>query len=273
MHDRLSERKMDPLRLFVLGLPGVGKTYSFKLTATEMMNILGDDWQQKVRFATPTGSVSFHMGFNAQTLHRTFYIRVGHENEVFEGLVDKILEIKKLLPNTIIIIVFDECSMIQRQIFAAICNRLEEAGIDTKDIGIVFFGDPAQISPIGGLPVWSIQESESKLSIKGMVDFRNLMGMKPVQDIEGYAKLKSLNKKKKYDAEYDNYHQLVGQHVYEGKYNAVYMDEVMRTDHSKLSQDLQEVQMQGRYGNFNVQSLFTLQSITATEQDLQEDPQ
>ena len=83
VHDKLGEMKMDPLRLFVLGLPGVGKTFAFKITATEMMNTLGEGWKDCVRFATPTGSVSFHMGFNAQTLHRTFYIRVGHESEVF----------------------------------------------------------------------------------------------------------------------------------------------------------------------------------------------
>ena len=98
VRDRVGERKM-PLRFFVIGVPGAGKTFAFKVTASEIILTLGDNWQENVRFATPTGSVSFHIGFSATTLHQTFYIRVGHVGESFHGLVDKILELQKRLPN------------------------------------------------------------------------------------------------------------------------------------------------------------------------------
>ena len=155
--DRIGDRKMHPLRLFVIGVPGAGKTFAFKVTASEIILTLGDKWQENVRFATPTGSVSFHMGFGATTLHHTFYIRVGHVGESYDGLVDKILELQKRLPKSVFLIVFDECSMISRHMFAAICHRLEEAGIHAKNIGLIFFGDPAQILPISGLSIWSTQ--------------------------------------------------------------------------------------------------------------------
>ena len=51
-------------------------------------------------------------------------------------------------------------------------NRLEEAGIHAKNIGLIFFGDPAQILPISGLSIWSTQlKNERKkcteLSVEG----------------------------------------------------------------------------------------------------------
>ena len=64
-----------------------------------------------------------------------------------------------------------------------------------------------------------------------------------------------------------------GQEVYVGKYNAVYMDEVMRTDYSKASEELKSIQMKCRYGNFNQDGLARLKEITATESDLRTDPE
>ena len=54
---------MHPLQLFVIGVPGTGKTFAFKVSSSEIILTLGDKWQENVRLATPTGSVSFHMGF------------------------------------------------------------------------------------------------------------------------------------------------------------------------------------------------------------------
>ena len=114
--DKIGERKMLLLRLFVIGVPGAGKTFAFKVIASEIILTLGDEWQENVRFAT--GSVSFHMGFGATTSHQTFYIRVGHVGESYDGLMDKILELQKRLP--VFLVVFDECSMISQYMFC--CN-------------------------------------------------------------------------------------------------------------------------------------------------------
>lgn len=136
--DRIGARKLEPLRLFVLGLPGVGKTFTFKVTATLLMNNLGDEWVDMIRIAVPTGSGSSHVGYNAQTLHRTFYIHVGHENDRWRNL-DTILKLKDLLPESLILLVFDECSMIPRHQFTTICTRLGEAGLNHNDLSFVFF--------------------------------------------------------------------------------------------------------------------------------------
>ena len=198
--DRVGERKMHPLWLFVIGVPGAGKTFAFKVTASQLILTLGDKWQENVRFATPTGSVSFHMGFGATTLHQAFYIRVGHVGESYDGLVDKILELQKRLPKSVFLIVFDECSMISRHMFAAICHRLEEASIHTKNIGLIFFGDPAEILPISGLSIWSTQlknerKKSTELSIEGMHAFRNLMGMSRIDLVPGYNDMHQKYKK------------------------------------------------------------------------------
>ena len=277
IHDRVGERKLKPLRLFVLGLPGVGKTFSFKITATEIMNFLGDEWTEMVRIATPTGAVASHVGYNAQTLHRTFYIRVGHEDEDLKDQIDRITELKKRLPKSIILIVFDECSMLSRFIFAIILNHLKLAALSTDDIGFVMFGDPAQIPPVVGKPMWCYvaDEKDSLLSLQGINDFRHLFRMKPLTEVKGYRKLKYLSrsKKSKYHPEYLKYYREVGQKVYEGEYNAVYMDEVMRTDNSKASEELKSIHVGGRYGAFSEQSLSKLQSITATQSEIDNDPE
>ena len=274
VEDRMGERKLKPLRLFVLGLPGVGKTFSFKVTATQIMDLLGDQWIDMMRIATPTGCVSSHVGYNAQTLHRTFYIRVGFEDENLAANIERITELKQRLPQSIILIVFDECSMISRFIFAIILNRLELAGICTADIGVVLFGDPAQTSPIGGKPIWCYVEDEKDrhLSLEGIHAFRQLFRMKPLQEVEGYRHLKYWSKKDKYNKEYLRFYKKFGKKVFDGDYNAVYMDEVMRTDNSKASADLKSVQVEGRYGKFTDNSLAKLQSITATQSDVDHDP-
>ena len=246
VNDRISDRNMKPLRLFVLGLPGVGKTFAFKVTATQLISSLGDDWQKMVRFATPTGSVSFHMGFNAQTLHRTFYIRVGKETEVLDGLVDQIVEVQKRLPSSIILIAFDECSMIARQLFGVICSRLELAGLILDDIGLVLFGDPAQTPPINGVPIWSTDEG-TIFSMKGMADFRNLFGMKPISELKEYRKLK-----KKFSPDYAENYQKFRNEVFDGTYNDVYRDQTMRTYNSLEFQQLKQIQTNGRYENFSL---------------------
>ena len=121
-------------------------------------------------------------------------------------------------------------------------------------------------------PKWSTEnvKSNNLLSLKGMADFRSLFGMKPVTQLKGYKKVKSLSKMHN---DYLKHYNEFGQEVYVGKYNAVYMDEVMRTDYSKASEELKSIQMKCRYGNFNQDGLARLKEITATESDLRTDPE
>ena len=93
------------------------------------------------------------------------------------------------------------------------------------------------------------------------------MAMKPLDQIEGHEIWKNL---KKNDDRYEEYHQKVGQQVYKGKYNAIYMDEIMCTDHSLQSKEFQEIQLNGRYGNFDDESLAKLRTLTASENDLKD---
>ena len=280
VNDRLGEKKMRPLRLFVIGVPGAGKTFAFKVTASQIIETLGENWQDKVCFATPTGCVSYHMGFGAKTLHQTFYIKVGQEQESFADKVDKILELKKRLPETIFLVVFDECSMISRAIFSTILLRFQEAEINTEDIGFIFFGDPAQLMPIGGTPLWSTQlKNENKKcslhSVNGMAGFRHIMGMERVDTVDGYKdlqKIRQTNTRSERWA-YRKATQKFGQNVYIGNYNAVYLDEIKRTDGSPEAEKFGNLLKRVRYGNFKETDLAELKNISATIKDVKTDPE
>ena len=72
--------------------------------------------------------------------------------------------------------------MESRALIGLIANRLREAHIDLKRIGIVFIGDSTQLLPIGGEPCWSIKLKRTTLkdfsedSYIGLVEFRSLSG-------------------------------------------------------------------------------------------------
>ena len=282
VNDRVGEKKMPPLRLFVIGVPGAGKTFAFKVTASRIIDTLGENWQDKVCFATPTGCVSYHMGFGAKTLHQTFYINVGHEQESYADKVDKILELKRRLPETIFLVVFDEISMLSRPIFSTILLRFEEAQRDTEDIGFIFLGDPAQIMPIGGIPLWSTQlKNENKKcslhSVNGMHGFRRIMGMARVDTVDGYDYLQKNRKQEKLTpAErwaFRQASQKFGQNVYIGNYNAVYLDEIKRSDGSPEAEQFGNLLKRVRYGKFEDSDLAELKKISATIKDVKSDPE
>ena len=220
------------------------------------------------------------MGFGATTLHQTFYIRVGHVGESYDGLVDKILELQKRLPKSVFLIVFDECSMISRHMFAAICHQLEEAGIHAKNIGLILFGDPAQILPISGLSIWSTQLKKERkkcteLSVEGLNTFRNLMGMLRLDLVPGYNEINH-NYKKQLSVEERNAfrkaYQTFGQYAYVGDYNAVYLDEIKMSDGSVEAQQFGELLKRVRYGKFETSDLNELKNLSATEKDVETDP-
>ena len=114
--------------------------------------------------------------------------------------------------------------------------------MSTNNIGFVPFGDPGQLPPIGGLPAWCIDHNGNIHSLKGIMDFRDIFRMKPLAEVKCYQKVKSMSKKNGADGkihqDYGKYYQEFGQDVYIGDYNAVYMDETMRTDNSKASEVL-----------------------------------
>ena len=58
------------LRIFLMGAPGTGKSTTTKATMAALEPILGENWTDIVRQATPTGCASFQMSADATTVHQ-----------------------------------------------------------------------------------------------------------------------------------------------------------------------------------------------------------
>ena len=267
-----NDEPVKPLRLFVIGIPGAGKTFAFHVAATEMISVLGDEWRDYVRLACPTGSVAYHMSFGAQTIHSTFFIQVGKVGESIGQQIEKLKKLVEKNPKETFLIIFDECSMVGRALFGAVCARLREANIDLDNIGFIFFGDPAQCEPIADKSLWSTEESLGRMSTDGLNDFRCIMEMEPLNKIPFYNERKKLHCKKKLstsDMEYKKkYDQEFGKFVYDGKYKAVYLDTVKRTDGSVESAEFVKLNTKVRYGKYEHDDLIKLKKMTATEESI-----
>ena len=272
---------VEPLRLFVIGIPGAGKTFAFQVVATEMIITLGDKWREYVRLACPTGSVAYHMGFGAQTIHSTFFIEVGHLGESLEGQLDKMIKLIQKNPQKTFLIIFDECSMVGRALFGAVIARLREAKIDLDNIGFIFFGDPAQCEPVADKSLWSTQPPKGdlkktghRMSVDGLNDFRQIMRMAPLEEIPHYKErvelMKKLKKNKKLnDSEMQQkkvYDEEFGRAVYNGNFTGVFLDEVKRTDGSNESLQFINLNTKVRYGKYKQKHIQKLKEMTATEE-------
>ena len=142
----------------------------------------------------------------------------------------------------------------------------KEAGIHTKGIGLIFFGDPAQILPISGLSIWSTQlKNERKkcteLSIEGLTVFRNVLGMLRIDLVPGYNEIHQKYKKKLSAEDHKAFHKAYrtfGQYAYVGDYNAVHLDEFKRTDGSPEAEQFGELLKHVRYGKFESTDLSEL---------------
>ena len=288
-HEQLTvnpNKYVAPLRLFVIGIPGAGKTFAFHVAATDMISVLGDDWTDYVRLACPTGSVAYHMAYGAKTIHSTFLIEVGKVGKSLDGQVNKMKDMCKNNPKNTFLVIFDEVSMVSAEIFSAVCKRLVEAKIDIEQIGFIFFGDPAQCEPIGGRALWTtLFESEkgnsnkkpSLETIDGPAAFRHIMGMTPMDEIPCYKNRKSIEKLREKQTltideinEIKAYDQQLGQAVYKGNYQAVYLDEVQRTDGTEESRDYVTLNTKCRYGKYRG-SLTEFRKLTASKEEFEND--
>ena len=61
----------------------------------------------------------------------------------------------------------------------------------------------------------------------------------------------------------DEFNKHFGRKVYDGNYSAVFLDEILRTDNSKLSQQFGKLLKKVRYGNFSDNDMKSLQNMTA----------
>ena len=98
--------------------------------------------------------------------------------------------------------------------------------------------------------------------MEGLNAFRNLMGMLRLDLVPGYNEINH-NYKKEISVEERNAfrkaYQKFGQYAYVGNYNAVYLDEIKRSDGSVEAQQFGELLKRVRNGNLN-----ELKNLSAT---------
>ena len=65
-----------PLRLMLMGSPGSGKSSSVKDTVRKLYSILGSEFDDLVKQATPTGAASYQMSAGSTTVHKLFGLHI-----------------------------------------------------------------------------------------------------------------------------------------------------------------------------------------------------
>ena len=144
------------LRLFLTGTAGTGKSttvragvHARRQRGVSEGNAVNED---ACVLAAPTGCASFQMKYGAATVHRTYGVPCGFCGPTRDQSSDTFMaRLNRLRRATMC--VFDEFSMIGRQVFGKIVYRTNELlknhdGLPFKGKDVVLAGDPRQAQPV-----------------------------------------------------------------------------------------------------------------------------
>ena len=266
-----------PLRLFMCGGPGTGKSCSTKAGMDCLGEVLGENFTNTVRQATPTGCASFQMSAGATTVHKllgiNIYAKRGDMTEnAIKSLVDK-------FKHGLCILVLDEFSMESRGMLALILDRLKMAHIDLAKVGIILIGDPAQLLPIAGEPCWSIKMKNKSLSecsedsIVGLSDFRSLFRMPRLEQLPNFGEFKkNTSVKNPNELQRKQISEFTYRALY-GDYDAVFLHEIKRgVVGDPLSYEfITELIPSCRFGKITERKLMRMRDVFATQDDIARD--
>lgn len=147
---KLYSHDTPPMRHFVSGVGGTGKSYLIKTVKAFIETKIKKD----VAVTAPTGISTFNI--QGMTVHRLFQLPVEHGNTLpYRPLSNNVLKIIRQAMENVILIIIDEISMISNITLTYINLRLFEI-FDTGDINdgwfgrihLLMFGDLLQLSPV-----------------------------------------------------------------------------------------------------------------------------
>ena len=234
-----------PLKLVLMGNPGAGKSSAVRAAMSELHSVLGQQFKEVVRQATPTGCASFQMGPLATTVHKLFGLHVRSKRGDADENTIKFLTEK--FKSGLALLLIDEGSMESRMMVGMILSRLH--ALKREDMisrmGFVLILDPAQLLPIAGVPFWSVALTRangtdlSEDSIFGLTEFRKLFGMKNLEKVPGYSLWRrNVSGKTKTEAQRKQIAEFTLRAL-EGDYDTVYLTEINRRwEGDELSSEL-----------------------------------
>ena len=271
-----------PLRAFLMGNPGVGKSITTKVTMKGVRDILQTMYEDVVKEATPTGCASFQMSAGATTIHTLLGLKINPSRTVIDKSKVKMLEQK--FPSGLCLLVLDEFSMESRSMISVIFERLRLAHIDFEKMGVIFIGDSAQLLPIGGVPCWSIKMGKyegkdfSTDSLFGLNEFREIFRMPKLEDVPNYNQWQEIevsNSKVRTEAERKVIAKFtLDAYMYKAMYQAVYLTEILRSVAGDKASErmVRHLIPNSRYGKTTEQDLLELRELYASKQDVASDP-
>jgi len=181
-----------PLRLFITGGAGSGKSFTLKLIRETILRLCNPDILQQgkdpVKVGAPTGVAGKLVG--GTTLHRLVRLPVDDEGmgknvKKFTALTGEYLEKMRQIWAPVNWLIIDEVSMVPYKNLCRIHLRLQQLKNSTEPFGglnILAFGDLMQLPPVKASPVFEVPhqyQSEPNLwHLFGFVELTTIMHQK-----------------------------------------------------------------------------------------------
>jgi hypothetical protein len=149
----------EPLRINIDGTAGTGKSFLISAISTELQNLASQENKPNpVMRLAPTGIAAF--GINGMTVHSALSLPV---KSSFNPLIPSALSKFQHKWKYIKLLIIDEKSMIGRTMAGKMDSRLRQIITDEVmgGVGVLLFGDFAQLPPVGDSPLYS-----SKIPLK-----------------------------------------------------------------------------------------------------------